>query len=145
MQYANVVFYGDNVDKIVEDKIYQKSNTYTYNNSNEYKIKKGDVVLVRVNMNGYSIAKIVDVFDENDYENKSNFADKESTKSIIGLIDVSNVQTKYKIERKLEEMDRLIEQKYKQMNKLMLLEQMAKSDESFNQLLSEYKELLMRK
>lgn len=145
MQYANVVFYGDNVDKIVEDKIYQKSNTYTYNNANEYKIKKGDIVLVRVNMNGYSIAKIIDVFDESEYENKSGFADIGSTKSIIGLVDVGNIQTKYKIERKLEEMDRLIEQKYKQMNKLMLLEQVAKSDESFNQLLSEYKELLMKK
>lgn len=145
MQYVNVVFYGDNVDKIIEDKINNKSNKYTYNNVYNYKIKENDLVLVRVNISNFSVAKIVDIFDEDEFENKTTFNDKNSTKSIIGIIDISNVQNKYKIEQKLEEMDKLIEQKYRQMNKLMLLEQMAKSDESFNQLLSEYKELLLKK
>lgn len=145
MQYVNVVFYGDNVDKIIEDKIYNKSTKYTYNNVYNYKIKENDLVLVRVNISNFSVAKIVNIFDEDEFENKSTFNDKDLTKSIIGVIDISNVQNKYKIEQKLEEMDKLIEQKYRQMNKLMLLEQMAKSDESFNQLLSEYKELLLKK
>lgn len=145
MQYVNVVFYGDNIDKIIEDKIYNKSTKYTYNNVYNYKIKENDLVLVRVNISNFSVAKIVNIFDEDEFENKSTFNDKDLTKSIIGVIDISNVQNKYKIEQKLEEMDKLIEQKYRQMNKLMLLEQMAKSDESFNQLLSEYKELLLKK
>ena len=133
MKYINILFI--NKENKIESLLNNKNNVtnkYTYKNIYGYNLKINDLVIVRVYDNDFSIGFVTDIFDDKDFSNYSQFNDKEKIKEIIGIINV----------KKAKEYNKTIEETYKQMSKLALLEQIAQKDSSFKEMLNNYKKLL---
>lgn len=138
-QFCNVQFYTNGIYGIIEDAVYL-GKKYTYFNNYNYKLKVGDNVIAHVNDKDVAIGKVIEIFSAKDYH-KFSECNQNMLKDIIGLANVSNIQENAKRERRIAELDDQIEEMYKKISKLQILESMCKDDKDMQNLLKEYKEL----
>lgn len=138
-QYCNVQFYSNGIYGIIEDSVYL-GKKYTYYNNYNYKLKVGDNIIAHVNERDVAIGKIIEVFNEKDYHKYSD-CNKNMLKDIIGIANVNNIQEDRRKQRRLAEIDDQIEERYKKVSKIQILESMCKDDKDMQDLLKEYKEL----
>ena len=138
-QFCNVQFYVNGIYGIIEDSLYlNKKYTYYYNYN--YKLKVGDNVIAHVNDKDVAIGKVIEIFNAKDYH-KFSECNRNTLKDIIGVANVSNIQENAKRERRLAEVEDQIEEMYKKISKLQILESMCKDNEELQDILKEYKEL----
>ena len=138
-QFCNVQFYANGIYGIIEDSLYLNKK-YTYYNNYNYKLKVGDNVIAHVNDKDVAIGKVIEIFNEKDYHKFSEY-NQNTLKDIIGVANVSNIQENAKRERRLAEVEDQIEEMYKKISKIQILESMCKDDKDMQDLLKEYKEL----
>ena len=138
-QFCNVQFYSNGIYGIIEDSLYL-GKKYTYYNNYNYKLKVGDNVIAHVNDKDVAIGKVIEIFNEKDYHKFSEY-NRNTLKDIIGVANVSNIQENAKRERRLAEVEDQIEEMYKKISKIQILESMCKNDKDMQDLLKEYKEL----
>lgn len=138
-QFCNVQFYVNGIYGIIEDSLYLNKK-YTYYNNYNYKLKVGDNVIAHVNDKDVAIGKVIEIFDAKDYH-KFSECNQNTLKDIIGVANVSNIQENAKRERRLAEVEDQIEEMYKKISKIQILESMCKDDKDMQDLLKEYKEL----
>lgn len=138
-QFCNVQFYVNGIYGIIEDSLYL-SKKYTYYNNYNYKLKVGDNVIAHVNDKDVAIGKVIEIFNAKDYH-KFSECNQNTLKDIIGVANVSNIQENAKRERRLAEVEDQIEEMYKKISKLQILESMCKDNEELQDILKEYKEL----
>lgn len=138
-QYCNVYFYSNGIYGLINDSLYS-AKTYTYKNSYNYKFKVGDNILVHINDKDVAIAKVIEVFDEKSYHKFSDCS-KGILKTVMGVVDVKEVYEHHKKQRRLAELNDQIEELYKKVSKIQLLETMCEGNEELTKMLKEYKEL----
>lgn len=138
-QFCNVQFYANGIYGIIEDSLYL-SKKYTYYNNYNYKLKVGDNVIAHVNDKDVAIGKVIEIFNAKDYH-KFSECNRNILKDIIGVANVSNIQDNAKRERRLAEVEDQIEEMYKKISKIQILESMCKDNKDMQDLLKEYKEL----
>lgn len=138
-QFCNVQFYVNGIYGIIEDSLYLNKK-YTYYNNYNYKLKVGDNVIAHVNDKDVAIGKVIEIFNAKDYH-KFSECNRNTLKDIIGVANVSNIQENAKRERRLAEVEDQIEEMYKKISKLQILESMCKDNEELQDILKEYKEL----
>lgn len=138
-QYCNVYFYANGIYGLINDSLYS-GKVYTYKNSYNYKFKVGDNILVHVNDKDVAVAKVVEVFDEKTYHKFSDCS-KGILKTVMGVVDVKEVCEYHKKQRRLAELNDQIEELYKKVSKIQLLETMCQGNEELTKMLNEYKEL----
>ena len=138
-QYCNVHFYSNGIYGIIEDSLYS-AKTYTYKNSYGYKFNVGDDILVHINDKDVAVAKVVQVFDEKNYHKFSDCS-KGILKTVIGLVNAKMIQEHHRKQKRIAELNDQIEELYKKVSKIQLLETMCQGNEELTNMLNEYKEL----
>lgn len=138
-QYCNVYFYSNGIYGIIDDSMYL-AKVYTYRNSYNYNLKINDNVIVHVNDKDVAIGKVVEIFNDKDYHSHSD-CNKSMLKHVIGLANVDRIQEYHRKQKRLTELNDQIEEMYKKISKLQILESMCKDNEELQDILKEYKEL----
>lgn len=128
MNYYQLIFKPD-----FREKDFYEGRTYIY--KSELELEKGDYVVAMTKF-GYAIAV---VYEKNDVEVSNNIY-SDSVARIVTKLDGNYYKEKEK-EEELKAIEKILNQKTKEMSKIMQYETIAKYDPNAKELLEKYKSL----
>lgn len=138
MKIASVEFHKLSLDNKSFGIQEEASKFYDYIIPEGMDIKAGDFCLVVIrNSNRCEIVKIIDIQDENMYSDAS----KEKLMPLASKVDFQFLEKHIEKVIRKERLERQIDDLYKKVSKLKILESMAKEDDSLAKLIDEYKSL----
>lgn len=138
MKYCNIVYYNHSYALIKNDPC---KNRYTYKFNEKLKLKIDDDVLLPTKDGIFAVGKVVEIFNDKTYSSLTNCS-KDLVKEVLGKIDTTYIKNEYNKKQRIKELDKLIEEKAKAINKLLIFESLAKDDETIKELVDEYKKLI---
>lgn len=139
MKIANVAFHDMKINYKsfeLEQNCYQK--TYYYIIPDDMLVAVGDYCLVGIrNDKRCEVVRVINIQDEEMYSNVS----KEKLMPLVCKLNFEYITKYVEKEKRKEKLEKLIDEKYKRVSKLKILESMAKEDSSLAALIDEYKSL----
>lgn len=139
MRIASVAFHDMKVNYKsfeLEQNCYQK--TYDYIIPDDMLVGVGDYCLVGIrNDKRCEVVRVINIQDEEMYSNVS----KEKLMPLVCKLNLEYITKYVEKEKRKEKLEKLIDEKYKRVSKLKILESMAKEDSSLAALIDEYKSL----
>ena len=105
---------------------------YNYKSPEDLDITKGDYI---------TVVTPHDVMPKTAVVTDSNVRHGSATKWIVGKIDMTEYNARLEKEKRIEELEKALEEKVKAVQKVKLYETLSDTDDEFKELLKEFKEL----